>query len=210
MEIGFNILGNGPILFIGCHPDDIELGCGGLISHIKQKSKIYSLTLSKNQLNSKNPNLISEHYASLQSLGIKKNHIMISDFKTREFSNSRQEICDFLWKIKQKLKPSCVFVNSSDLHQDHQVCNMECQRTFRDISLIGYNVERSTLLPSNTFFVKLSKQEISKKVKALKFYKTYKNKNYFLQRKVFAQAEAVGIKIESQYSEAYNIMSIVI
>ena len=30
-----------PILVLAPHTDDGELGCGGLISHIKQKSKIY-------------------------------------------------------------------------------------------------------------------------------------------------------------------------
>lgn len=210
MQNDFSILGKGPILFIGCHPDDIELGCGGLITHIKQKSKIYTLTLSKNQQNSKNPNLVSEHFKSLQFLGIKKNQILISDFVTREFSSSRQEICDFLWKIKQKLKPSCVFINSSDLHQDHQVCNMECQRIFRDISLIEYNIERSALFPKHTFFVKMSKQEILKKMNALKFYKTYKNKNYFSPRKIMTQAETVGIKIEAPYCESFNAVSIIV
>lgn len=210
MQNDFSILGKGPVLFIGCHPDDVELGCGGLITHIKQKSKIYTLTLSKNQQNSKNPNLVSEHFQSLQFLEIKKNHIMISDFVTREFSYSRQEICDFLWKIKQKIKPSCVFVNSPDLHQDHQVCNMECQRTFRDVSLIEYSIERSTLFPKNTFFVKMTKQEILKKIKALQFYKTYKNKNYFSEKKILAQSEALGTKIEASYCKAFNVITIVI
>ena len=210
MQNDFSILGKGSILFIGCHPDDIELGCGGLITHIKQKSKIYTLTLSKNQKNSKNPNLVSEHFQSLQFLGIKKNHIIVSDFVTREFSYSRQEICDFLWKVRRKIKPLCVFMNSSDLHQDHQVCNMECQRIFRDISLIEYNIERSSVFPKNTFFVKLTKKEILKKMKTLQFYKTYKNKNYFSAKKILAQSEALGIKIEASYCEAFNVINIVI
>ena len=210
MQNDFSILGKGAILFIGCHPDDVELGCGGLITHIKQKSKIYTLTLSKNQQNSKNPNLVSEHFKSLQFLGIKKNHIMISDFVTREFSYSRQEICDFLWKRRRKIKPLCVFMNSSDLHQDHQVCNMECQRIFRDISLIEYNIERSSVFPKNTFFVKLTKKEILKKMKTLQFYKTYKNKNYFSAKKILVQSEALGIKIEASYCEAFNVINIVI
>ena len=210
MQNDFSILGKGSILFIGCHPDDIELGCGGLITHIKQKSKIYTLTLSKNQKNSKNPNLVSEHFQSLQFLGIKKNHIIVSDFVTREFSYSRQEICDFLWKVRRKIKPLCVFMNSSDLHQDHQVCNMECQRIFRDISLIEYNIERSSVFPKNTFFVKLTKKEILKKMKTLQFYKTYKNKNYFSTKKILAQSEALGIKIDASYCEAFNVINIVI
>ena len=210
MKTDFDIFGNGPILFIGCHPDDVELGCGGLISRINPKSKIYTLTLSKNQYNSKNKNIVSEHFKSLQFLGIKKNHILLDDFKTREFSYSRQEICDSLWKIKQKIKPTCVFVNSADLHQDHQVCNMECQRTFRNISIIEYNVERSTLFPKYTLFVKLTKNEVTKKINALKNYKTYKNKNYFSPRKILAHSETVGIKIEAMYCETYNVVSIVV
>lgn len=210
MQNDFNIFGTGPILFIGCHPDDIELGCGGLISRINNKSKIYTLTLSKNQKNPKNKNLVSEHFKSLQSLGIKKNHIFVGDFITREFSYSRQEICDYLWKLKQKINPTCIFINSSDLHQDHQVCNMECQRTFRNISLIEFNVERSSLNPKYTFFVRLTKNEISEKIKALKNYKTYKNKNYFSSKKIFANSEALGIKIETIYCEAYNVISIIL
>lgn len=206
----FNILGNGPVLFIGCHPDDVELGCAGLISRISPKSKIFTLTLSKNQQNSKNPNLISEHYQSLQFLGIKKNHILLGDFTTREFSYSRQEICDFLFEIKQKVKPTCVFVNSSDLHQDHQVSNMECQRTFRDISLIEFNIERSTMYSKPSFFIKLSKQEILHKIKSLKHYNTYKNKNYFQSENILAQSKTMGIKIESPYCEVFNIISLII
>lgn len=210
MKDTFDFLGKGPFLFIGCHPDDVELGCGGLISRINQKSKIFTLTLSQNQKNSKNPNLISEHYQSLQSLGIKKNHILLADFTTREFLKSRQEICDFLWKIKQEIKPTCVFVNSSDLHQDHQVSNMECQRTFRDTTLIEFFVERSTVYQKPTFFVKLSKKEILKKIKSLQYYKTYKNKNYVQSRNIMAQSETLGIKIESSHCEAYNIISLII
>ncbi len=210
MQDNFNIFGKGPILFIGCHPDDIELGCGGLISRINQKSKFFTLTLSKNQQNSKNPTLVSEHYKSLQFLGIKKNHILLGDFITREFSYSRQEICDFLWKIKQKVKPTCVFVNSSDLHQDHQVCNMECQRTFRDTSIIEFNVERSTLYSKPSFFVKLTSSEITKKIKSLKFYRTYKNKNYFQSSNILAQSQTAGIKIEFPFCETYNIIQLII
>ena len=206
----FNILGNGSVLFIGCHPDDVELGCAGLISRISPKSKIFTLTLSKNQQNSKNPNLISEHYDSLQFLGIKKNHILLGNFTTREFSYSRQEICDFLFKIKEKVKPTCVFVNSSDLHQDHQVSNMECQRTFRDISLIEFNIERSTMYPKPSFFIKLSEQEILQKLKSLKYYKTYKNKNYFQPENILAQSKTMGRNVESEYCEAFNIISLIV
>ena len=52
----FDLIGKGPILFIGCHPDDIEYGCGGLISKLRGKTSMYGVTLSKNQKNPKNKN----------------------------------------------------------------------------------------------------------------------------------------------------------
>ena len=57
----------GPILFIGCHPDDVELGCAGLINKLQNSVPIYVLTLSKNQ-DQKNPNLMKEHFESLKLL----------------------------------------------------------------------------------------------------------------------------------------------
>lgn len=42
------------VCFIGAHPDDIELGCGALISHITKQTEVLCVTLSDNQ---KNPEL---------------------------------------------------------------------------------------------------------------------------------------------------------
>ena len=44
------------VLFIGAHPDDIEIGCGALIAHIANKTEIKCVTLSDNQ---KNPLLLN-------------------------------------------------------------------------------------------------------------------------------------------------------
>ena len=47
-------------------------------------------------------------------------------------------------------------------------------------------------------------------MKTLELYKTYKNKNYISARKILAQAEVVGIKIEAPYCESFNVISIVV
>ena len=51
--VNLDFVRGGPLLFIGCHPDDVEYGCGGIISKLKNKIPIYVLTLSKNQKNPK-------------------------------------------------------------------------------------------------------------------------------------------------------------
>ena len=37
------------LLFIGAHPDDIELGCGAMIAQVSQKTEVLCVTLSDNQ-----------------------------------------------------------------------------------------------------------------------------------------------------------------
>jgi LmbE family N-acetylglucosaminyl deacetylase len=37
------------VLFLGAHPDDIELGCGALLHHIVKQTDVLCVTLSDNQ-----------------------------------------------------------------------------------------------------------------------------------------------------------------
>jgi LmbE family N-acetylglucosaminyl deacetylase len=200
----------GPLLFIGCHPDDIEYGCGGLISKLRNKVPIYVLTLSKNQKNPNNKNLVEENAKSLEILGIKKQKNILGDFTTREFSYERQEICDFLWKIGKKINPSCVFIPPYDLHQDHQVGHDESLRVFRNKTIIAYDIPRSEKASKSVIFVGLSKKNLDDKLKALSKYKTYKNKNYFQKDIIVSECKANGVKVELSLCEVFNPISIVI
>ena len=201
---------NGPILFVGCHPDDIEYGCGGLLSKLRGKVSIYALTISKNQNNPKHKNLINEHTASLTSLGIKKSHVILGDFTTREFSYSRQEICDYLWKINKKINPSCVFIPPYDIHQDHQVGHDECLRVFRTQTIIEYDIPRSVKEVKMIMFVKLNKKHMNEKIKALSQYKTYRRKKYLQKKSILASSQSSGIKLEIPFCEVYSPVSVIL
>jgi N-acetylglucosamine malate deacetylase 1 len=208
--ISLDFVNKGPLLFIGCHPDDVEYGCGGLISKLKNKVPICVLTLSKNQKNPKNKNLVKENLQSLQTLGVKNKKIILGDFTTREFSYQRQEICDFLWKIGEKINPTCVFIPPYDLHQDHQVGHDESLRVFRDKTIIAYDIPRSEKSSKSVIFVELSKKNLDDKLKALSKYKTYKNKNYFQKDVIVSECKANGVKVELSLCEIFNPISIVI
>lgn len=206
----FDFLKKGPILFVSCHPDDIELGCGGIINQLKNQTKIFVVTLSKNKKNPKHKNLVKEHLQSLRSLGIDSNNIFLADFTTREFSYSRQKILDYLWNLNKKIQPTCVFIPPYDLHQDHQVCNDECQRVFRTQSIIQYHLSRSTNFLAPNMFVKLHKQDLEKKIKAILKYKTHKDKYYFKKSTITALCQTAGVKLEIPLSESFSVISIVL
>ena len=199
----------GPILFIGCHPDDIELGCGGLINKLKNQHKIYTLILSKNLDQPEHKNLVIESKKSLKILGVKEKNIIFGDFKSREFSYQRQKIVDYLWQIKKKIKPTCIFITPFDLHQDHQVCNMESKRVFREKSILEYDLVRSTLDRNHSMFVELTKKELDVKIKALEQYKTHSKRNYFKKQAITSIAQSGGIKQELDFCEIFKPVSII-
>lgn len=196
------------ICFIGAHPDDIELGCGALISNIIGRgSDILCITLSKNRNNHNNTNLIDEHVNSLASLNVPKGKIIVGDFITRSFFSSRQEICDYLFRLNKDHQPDIIFTHSfSDMHQDHEVVSKEVLRIFKQKTIIGFDIPPSSYNFNPNFFFEVSEMDVNNKIKALKNYKTYKNKNYFLQDLIRAQLIKNGVQIQTSYAEAFDII----
>ena len=75
------------VCFIGAHPDDIELGCGALIARISGKTDVRCVTFSNNQKNPLLKNLVEEHYASMQTLGVPRfARIFANDTMASSFS----------------------------------------------------------------------------------------------------------------------------
>jgi len=210
LSLNFDFVKEGPILFIGCHPDDVEIGCGGVIHKLKNKVPIYIITLSKNSKNPNNKNLVKEHLESLKTLGVKKQNIILGDFITREFSYSRQEILDFLVSEGKKINPTCIFTHSADLHQDHQICHQETLRAFRNKSILEFFISRSMHNPKPSLFIEINKKNLDAKIKALSKFKTYQGKNYITSEVISSLCTSWGIKAEIPICEAFNPISVII
>ena len=168
------------ILFLGAHPDDIELGCGALIANQANSAEIICATLSDNQKNPSLSNVVAEHYTSMGILGVKKENIILGTFETRRFLHQRQEILEFLITLRKEHSPDVVFVHSqADLHQDHNAVTQEALRAFRGTSVFGYDVIRSSQGFFPAFLVEVTESDLTKKVNSLAAYKTYADKYYF-------------------------------
>lgn len=198
------------IFFIGAHPDDIELGCGALIANISPKSEVFCITLSDNQKNPLLTNLVDEHYASMDILGVDKDHAILKDFTTRRFQHERQEILEFLFGLNKQYQPDMVFTHTNaDLHQDHSTVTMETLRAFRGVSVFGFDVIRSSSGFFPNLLVKVDEADAEKKVAALGAYKTYQDKYYFQEQTTKSILIRNGALAESKYAEGFNIFRVV-
>lgn len=198
------------ILFLGAHPDDIELGCGALLHHIANQTDVLCVTLSDNQKNPDLKNVVDEHFQSMQVLGVPKEKIQIGPFATRVFPDARQEILEYFLKLRKDFKPDLIFVHSKqDIHQDHNVMTEEALRAYRGITVLGFDVVRSSYGFFPHFIVGVTETDVNKKIEALSQYATYREKYYFnseLTRSIMVRHGALA---ELPFAEGFDILRIV-
>ncbi len=198
------------ILFVGAHPDDIEIGCGALLAQISAQADILCVTLSDNQKNPKHGSLVEEHYRSMAVLGISAEQVSIQSFETRNFARDRQQILEVLYEINGQHRPDLVFVHSSaDIHQDHAVATQEALRAFRGTSVLGFDVLRSSYGFFPHFLVEVSERDVELKLQALAEYRTYADKYYFDPDVMRSTMVRHGALAERPFAEGFDILRIV-
>ncbi len=197
-------------LFLGAHPDDIEIGCGALIHNIVQKTDILCVTLSDNQKNPDLKNVKAEHLASMKVLGVPEEKIIFGPFVTRVFPDSRQDILEYFLKLRKDFQPDLIFTHSrQDVHQDHNTMTDEALRAFRGITVLGFDVVRSSYGFFPHFLVEVTEQDANKKIEALSKYDTYRDRYYFnseLTRSIMVRHGALA---EVPFAEGFDILRIV-
>jgi LmbE family N-acetylglucosaminyl deacetylase len=197
-------------LFLGAHPDDIEIGCGALIHHIVPISDVLCVTFSDNQKNPELSRVVDEHYASMAVLGVSKEKAIFGPFNTRIFPRDRQEILEYLLKLRTDYKPDIIFVHSrQDIHQDHNTMTEEALRAYRGITVLGYDVVRSSHDFFPHFLVEVSEADVHAKIKALSRYSTYRDKYYFDPELTRAIILRHGALAEVPFAEGFDILRIV-
>jgi len=198
------------VLFLGAHPDDIELGCGALIHHIKGMSDLLCVTLSDNQKNPLLKNVVDEHYRSMERLGVPREKVMFGPFTTRIFHDSRQDILEFFLKLRNDFQPDIIFVHSKqDVHQDHNTMTEEALRAFRGITVLGFDVVRSSHGFFPHFLVEVTEDDVNAKIEALSQYETYREKYYFNNELTRAIMVRHGALAERPFAEGFDILRIV-
>ncbi len=198
------------VLFLGAHPDDIELGCGALLHQIADKTEVLCVTLSDNQKNPDLQNVKDEHLRSMSILGVPLEKVVFGPFTTRVFPNARQDILEYFLKLRRDFQPDLIFVHSrNDIHQDHNTMTEEALRAYRGITVLGFDVVRSSYGFFPHFLVEVTEEDVNKKIEALGEYETYRDRYYFnseLTRSIMVRHGALA---EIPFAEGFDILRIV-
>jgi|SRR3989344_610153 len=197
------------ILFVGAHPDDVELGCGGVIAkHLEDGDKVYILIMTIGDRGRHTPNL-DECYQSLRYLGIEENNIIFGNFKDTHVPYDGASV-DFIEELLRKHDINIVYAHyPEDTHQDHLNCSKAVSAAARprgsnSVNEIYLYESPSTKKFEPHIFMEISEEHLQKKINALKCYKTQIEKGIINIEAIQIQARLHSIKHKSKnYMEAF-------
>ncbi len=106
------------VLAVGAHPDDVEIGCGGiLLRHIACGDRVCLLTLTGGEEGGHAPERARESIAAARLMGARLTHAGLADTKVTEAGATIAVIKDAI----DEIKPDIVYTHTgSDVHQDHR------------------------------------------------------------------------------------------
>jgi LmbE family N-acetylglucosaminyl deacetylase len=193
------------------HTDDGELGCGGTIAKLTKEGKevfYVAFCNSSKALPKTFPSntLELECKKATSILGIPSSRLILFNYGVRELPQSRQPILEELLRLNKDISPDMVLLPAaSDIHQDHQVIHQEGMRAFKNTTFAGYELPWNNYSIRTNFFIRLSENDLAKKIESLKAYESQSDKNYMNPDFTRSLAKVRGVQANSSYAEAFEI-----
>jgi len=194
------------VLCLGCHSDDIEIGCGGTILRLVKEHPqceihwvVFSAIGARNTEAQRGAELFAG--ARLQGPLLKRFQDGFMPFAGREV----KEV--FEGELKQ-ISPDLIFThNGKDAHQDHRLISELTWNTFRDHLILEYEIPKfDGDLGQPSVFVPLEAEMYLAKVrKLLDVFQSQRNKRWFEESTFLSLMRLRGMECNaaSGYAEGF-------
>ncbi len=204
------------ILVLAPHTDDGELGCGATIDKaIKEGAEVFYTAFSVCEQSVPygfaQDELQKELFNAMKILKVKEDNIFVFRIPVRRFDEYRQDILQSMIDIKNTIKPEIIFMPSlTDIHQDHACVAHEGLRAFKTNTILSYELPWNNLNFQTSSFIKVSKNNLEQKIKALAQYKTQNFRQYTNSEYLTSLSSTRGMQIGCEYAEAFEVVRIII
>lgn len=142
------------VLAIGAHPDDVEIGAGGILAaHAYAGDRITILTMSRGARGGNADSRQHESLAAAEMLGAR---LFLKDLVDTEIPNGGPTI-RLIEEVVREVRPTVVYTHSGhDRHQDHRAVNEATIAATRQVGTVAcYQSPSSTIDFRPTRFVRI-------------------------------------------------------
>ncbi|MGD6933872.1 MAG: PIG-L family deacetylase [Candidatus Bathyarchaeia archaeon] len=204
------------VLFLGAHPDDIELGCGGtLIKHVQRGDNVFALIFTNGERGIPGNVLkdeVDRQQESLQALelaNVPYSNVYFLHYPDTELWQHRQEVMTTISKFCETFQIHLIYTHSNKAqHQDHVTIFDETMRGAKKAwGIMAYESLGATNPSfSPNMFVDIT-SVIAKKIAMLNCHKSQISKSYLKVESVVALAQFRSSQSEEfHYAEAFEII----
>jgi LmbE family N-acetylglucosaminyl deacetylase len=129
------------VLCIGAHSDDIEIGCGGTLLHLKEtrsRLKFHWVVFTAAGVRGQEASKAAELFTA----GCER-EIVLKDYRDGFLPYTGSDVKNSFEEIKRRVNPDIVFTHwRGDAHQDHRLLSELTWNTFRDHLILEYEVPK--------------------------------------------------------------------
>jgi len=189
------------VVFVGAHPDDIELSCAGLIRNLRGKGvEIFCIIGSWGNYGGNVEQRIVEQDKSFTALGIKRHENL--NWQDTKISIDGENI-KTIEEIISRENPDLIFTHyPEDTHQDHRnIAEMVKSICYRKNKNLIYFDSNSSLKFSPNYYEKINWEE---KKSILEIFQSQTSRSKIIERAEM-KARNHGMFSETNFSEGYYI-----
>ena len=202
------------VLAVGCHADDIEIGCGGTILALAERRpdlEVTWLVLSGDGSRGDEARASAEAFLA----GTAAPTVLVERFRDGFFPYVGGAVKERFEELKRELSPELIFTHVGiDLHQDHRLVSELTWNTFRDHLILEYEIPKwDADLTAPNVYVPLSEQVVARKVELLlEHFPSQRTKHWFTEDLFRSLMRLRGMEANSpsRFAEAFRCRKLVL
>jgi len=195
------------VLAIGCHADDIEIGCGGTLLSLARanpKLEVDWVVLAAEGDRADEARASAEGFLA----GVATSRVEVLGFRDGFLPYLGGDVKDAFEALKDRVDPQLVLTHASyDAHQDHRLACELTWNTFRNHAILEYEIPKvDGDLATPNVFVPLEEEHATEKIdRLLDAFATQRDKHWF-DGEVFRglmRIRGMECRAASGYAEAF-------
>jgi len=193
------------VLVLGCHSDDIEIGCGGTVLRLIEQDaalEIHWIVFSAIGPRSEEARASAEGFLD----GCGSAEVVTHEFRDGFFPSHVAEIKERFEEVKASFAPDLIFTHyRQDLHQDHRLICELTWNTWRRHLILEYEVPKyDGDLASPNVFVELSEELCRRKTSLLeRHFASQRGKHWFDEDLFRSLMRIRGMESGTRYAEGF-------